>query len=393
MQTFDWIVVGNGLTGAALSYELARQGCSVLLLEKSLTPASATRYSYGGIPYWSGSTDLLQRLCREGMERHRVLSEETGIATELRELDLLLTVPADQDPQTVAKQYTAVEMPPKPISVQEALEREPRLNAAAIAGALTVCHGHVNPTALVQAYNHGLQNAGGRVIIAPVTQLLRVGDRITGVMTPTQAYAASNVAIAAGSYTRSLLATADVKMPVYFTHAEIIETPPLAIQFRTLVMPANLSRSRLESQANQAETDGLWDEVDHEIAPPILDAGFIQFLDGTVRIGQISRINTSQTPAIDSNTSEQRLRQGIAPIVPQLADAPGQWQACQVAFSRDNLPIAGPVPGLGGVAVFSGFTSPFALVPATAVQFAQWAMGHDSAAIAAFSPERFGERG
>jgi glycine/D-amino acid oxidase-like deaminating enzyme len=29
MQTFDWIVVGNGLTGAAASYELARQGHSV----------------------------------------------------------------------------------------------------------------------------------------------------------------------------------------------------------------------------------------------------------------------------------------------------------------------------------------------------------------------------
>ncbi|MEL7315746.1 MAG: FAD-binding oxidoreductase [Cyanobacteria bacterium J06559_3] len=389
MQTFDWIVVGNGLTGAALSYELARQGCSVLLLEKSLDPSSATRCSYGGIPYWSGSTDLLRQLCREGKERHRSLSEETGISTELRELDLLLTVPDDKDPQAIAKQYAAVETPPTPISAQEAVEREPQLNATAIAGALTVRHGHVNPMALVKAYNHGLQNAGGRVVIAPVTQLVRVGDRITGVITPTQAYAAGNVAIAAGSYTRSLLATADIKVPVYFTHAEIIETSPLEPQFRTLIMPADLSRSDLESQASQPETDFLWDEASHEIVPPILDAGFIQFLDGTVRLGQISRINTSQTPALDAHTSEQSLRQGIAPIVPALADAPGQWRACQVAFSRDNLPVAGPVPGLEGVSVFSGFTSPFALVPAAAVRFALWAIGKEPIAIETFSPERF----
>jgi glycine/D-amino acid oxidase-like deaminating enzyme len=38
MQTFDWIVVGNGLTGAALSYELSRQGLSVLLLDRSMHP-------------------------------------------------------------------------------------------------------------------------------------------------------------------------------------------------------------------------------------------------------------------------------------------------------------------------------------------------------------------
>ncbi|MGF1523952.1 MAG: NAD(P)/FAD-dependent oxidoreductase [Leptolyngbyaceae cyanobacterium] len=391
MQTFDWIVVGNGLTGAALGYELARQGCSVLLLEKSLDPASATRYSYGGIPYWSGSTDLLRQLCREGKDRHRSLPEETGVSTELRELDLLLTVSADQDPQTLAKKYAAVETPPVPISAQEAVEREPQLNASAIAGALTVPHGHVNPMALVKAYNHGLQNAGGRVVIAPVTQLVRMGDRITGVLTPTQAYAAGNVAIAAGSYTRPMLATAGVKVPVYFTHAEIIETPALTTQFRTLMMPANLSRSDLESQANQAETDGLWDKANHEIASPILDTGFIQFLDGTVRIGQISRVDTSRTLTIDSNASEQKLRQGIAPIIPALADVPGQWQACQVAFSRDNLPVVGPVPGLEGVCVFSGFTSPFALVPAVAVQFAQWAIGKRAIAIEAFSPARFVE--
>ena len=391
MQTFDWIVVGNGLTGAALSYELAQQGCSVLLLEKSPDPASATRYSYGGIPYWSGRTPLLQQLCHEGLSRHQALSEETGIATEFRELDLLLTVAPDQDPKSLAEQYAAVAMPPRPIGAQEAAELEPQLDAAAIAGALTVRHGHVNPMALVKAYNHGLQKAGGHIVIAPVTGLVRIGERITGVTTPTQAYAAGDVAIAAGSHTRELLETAGLKVPVYFTHAEIIETPPLDTRFRTLVMPADLNRSALESQASQPETDFLWDEENHEIVPPILDTGFIQFLDNTVRIGQISRINTAQTLAIDAEASEKMLRQGIAPLVPALSESSGHWRACQVAFSRDGLPIAGPVPGLTGAAIFSGFTSPFALVPGAAVHFAQWATGQDSAVIEALSPERFGE--
>lgn len=391
MQTFDWIVVGNGLTGAALSYELARQGCSVLLLEKSPDPASATRYSYGGIPYWSGRTAMQQQLCREGLNRHQSLSEETGMATEFRDLDLLLTVAPGQDPKSIAEQYASVEIPPVPISAQEAAEREPQLNAEAIAGALTVRHGHVNPTALVKAYNHGLQEAGGHLVIAPVTGLVRIGERITGVTTPTQAYAAGDVAIAAGSHTRELLVTAGLKVPAYFTHAEIIETPPLATRFRTLVMPAALSRSDLESQASQTETDFLWDEKNHEIAPPILDTGFIQFLDNTVRIGQISRINTSPNLDIDIKVSEQMLRQGIAPLIPVLSDSPGQWRTCQVAFSRDGLPIAGPIPGLSGVAVFSAFTSPFALVPGAAVHFAQWATGKDSAVIDALSPERFVE--
>ena len=38
MKNYDWIVVGAGITGAALAYELAKQGLQVLLLEKEKNP-------------------------------------------------------------------------------------------------------------------------------------------------------------------------------------------------------------------------------------------------------------------------------------------------------------------------------------------------------------------
>ncbi|MGD1940383.1 MAG: NAD(P)/FAD-dependent oxidoreductase [Leptolyngbyaceae cyanobacterium] len=388
MQTFDWIVVGNGLTGAALSYELARQGHAVLLLERSISPASATRYSYGGVPFWSGSSDLLRQLCREGRDRYQAISEETGVSPEFRELDLVLTVNPDQDPKRLAERYAAVEIPPVPISAQAAVELEPQLNPAAISGALTVRHGHVNPLLLVKAYNHGLQNLGGQIVITTVTGLVRIGDRITGVTTPTQAYAAGNVAIAAGGLTRELLKTAGVKMPVYFTHAEIVETPPLTTQFRALIMPADLTRSAIESEVTDDDSDDIWDEAGHEIRLPSLDAGFIQFLDGTVRIGQISRINTALEPVLDAEASEQKIRAGIAPLIPALAAVPGQWRACRVAFSQDGLPLAGAVPGVTGAYVFSGFTSPFALVPASAVHFAEAVTTGHSVLMSQLSPQR-----
>ena len=387
MQTFDWIVVGNGLTGAALSYELARQGHTVLLLEKSISPTSATRFSYGGVPFWSGSSDLLRQLCREGRDRYQAIPEETGVSPEFRELDLLLTVDLDQDPQKLAERYAAVAMPPTPISAQEAVALEPQLNPDAIAGALTVRHGHVNPMLLVKAYNQGLQKLGGQIVIATVTGLVRIGDRITGVTTPTQAYAAGNVAIAAGGLTRELLKTSGVKVPVYFTHAEIVETPPLESQFRALIMPADLTRSAIESAATGDDSDDIWDEAGHEIRPPFLDAGFIQFLDGTVRIGQISRIDTTLEPALDAQASEQKIRAGIAPLIPALAEVPGQWRACRVAFSQDGLPLAGAVPGVVGAYVFSGFTSPFALVPASAVHFAESVTTGHSPLMSQLSPQ------
>lgn len=389
MPSFDWIVVGNGLTGAALSYELARQGFSVLLLEKSVTPENATRYSYGGVPYWSGSSEVLRQLFRESLSRYAALSEETGVSPHYRELDLLLTVDPDQDPQALAQRYAEVETPPVPISAIEAAEREPLLKSTAIAGALTVRHGHADPTALVKAYNHGLQDLGGQIIIAPVTGLVRVGDRITGVTTPTQAYAAGQVAVAAGALTRELVKTAGVKVPVYFSHAELVETPPLDLELRSLIMPADLTRSAIESEATHDDTHDLWDEPGHEIRPPFLDSGCVQLVDKRLRIGQISRINTALEPELAAAQGEQRMRQGIAALVPALDQVPGQWHACRVAFSQDGLPLAGQVPGIEGGYVFSGFTSPFGLVPAAATQFAQWANGHSSSMLEATRPDRF----
>ncbi|MEM1293357.1 MAG: FAD-binding oxidoreductase [Cyanobacteria bacterium P01_H01_bin.162] len=391
MPTFDWIVVGNGLTGAALSYELARQGFSVLLLERSVSPAGATRYSYAGVPYWSGSSALLRQLYRESRARYAVLADETGVAPQYRELDLLLTVEPDQDPHKLAQRYAVVETPPVPITPAEAAEREPQLNSAAIAGALTVRHGHVDPTALVKAYNHGLQNLGGQIIIAPVTRLVRMGERLTGVTTPTQAYAAGNVAVAAGGLTRELIKTADIHVPVYFSHAELVETPPLDWELRSLIMPADLTRSAIESEATNDNTYTLWDEPGHEIRPPFLDSGCVQFLDKRLRMGQISRINTTLEPTLDPATGEKHIRAGITPLVPALDQVPGQWHACRVAFSQDGLPLAGPVPGLTGGYVFSGFTGPFGLVPALAQHFAQWASGKTSDVLQATRPDRFSD--
>jgi glycine/D-amino acid oxidase-like deaminating enzyme len=49
MKTYDWIVIGGGITGAALAYELTKKNFSVLLLEQNAIANNATRYSYGGL--------------------------------------------------------------------------------------------------------------------------------------------------------------------------------------------------------------------------------------------------------------------------------------------------------------------------------------------------------
>ncbi|MFQ4142586.1 FAD-binding oxidoreductase [Chlorogloeopsis sp. ULAP02] len=393
MKTYDWIVVGGGFTGAALAYELVKKGFSVLLLEQDANFQNATRYSYGGLAFWSGTTSVTRQLCDEGIARYRILSQELNANIELRELDLLLTIPIDTDPKTAATSYAHFANPPKLLGVDAACDMEPLLNREAIAGALTVKHGHINPQKTVQAYIQAFLRAGGEIEIsqvlklqnnpAPPTALLPASGEGLGeglsVETTTTIYHSANVVVCAGGFSRNLLKASGILIPLYFTHAEVIETPPIEMKLRTLVMPANLQRFQLEAESSKI--DEVWNEPGNEPVAPILDAGAVQFIDGSLRLGQISRIITDPTAKVDSGESERWLRQSIGKILPELANLPGTWHHCLVAFSGNHLPLIGAIPGCQGIYVFSGFSNPLVIVPPLAQRFANWVSGQEDEII------------
>jgi len=231
----------------------------------------------------------------------------------------------------------------------------------------------VNPMGLVTAYNQAFRRLGGLHNMTPVQGLVRVGDKVTGVLTEAQAYPAKTVIVAAGAYSRQLVQAAGLTVPLFFTHAEIIETPPLAVEVRSLIMPA--ANSRFEKEAEAAEQSSLWQTADTEIMPAVLEAGVIQFADKTARIGQISRFHTAYMPTADASTSGQALQDAIAHQVPALKDVAGSWRHCLVTFTQDGLPLLGPIPGVSGLHLFSGFTGPFALVPPVAQRYARHLAG------------------
>ncbi len=379
-KTYDWLVVGGGLTGAMLGYELARAGFAIALLEQQLPPHNATRYSYGGIAFWSGTDRTVggvstRQLCREGRDRYDQLCEELPGEIEFRELDLLLTIPPGSDPQQVAQSYANFAIPPQLLDVQQACELEPLLEANAIAGALTVRHGHVHPEKLLLALYAGIKQWGGEVICDRAVELQRESDRVRGVQGVENTYEAKQTAICVGGMARSFLAKAGIHVPIYFTHAEAIETPPADVNLQTFVMPAELQRIQLQANATQPQAEPLWEESGNEPVPAILDAGAVQFLDGSFRLGQISRVLTNPQAKVNLKQSEAEIRASVGKILPSLATLTGECRHCLVAFSRDGLPLVGELDGFEGISLFSGFSNPFVLVPALAQRFARHAAG------------------
>lgn len=386
---YDWIVIGGGITGISLSYELQKAGLSVLLIEQHSQLQGASSLGYGGIPYWSGTTALTRQLCEEGIQRQRQLSDELGMDTEFRDIDLLLTLAPDADPNLVMANYANCAIAPQLLNPQAAVECEPLLNLEGIGGALKFGHGHINLDCFVAAHSQNFQRLGGAIAYANVQQFLKNGDLITGITTSAGTYHSDRVVVCAGGISRALLKASGIDVKVYFTHAEAIDTEPVDLQLRTMVMPANSSRNQLEKGTNKTKDDAIWDQLGYELAKPCVDAGAIQYCDRRIRFGQLSRVLTDPDAVIDPLQSEAAIRSAVAKVLPEIANLKGKWRKCLVAFSSDNLPLVGAMQDYTNLHLFTGFTSPTVYVPALSKRFAANVTGDRDPILPLLSPNRF----
>ena len=381
MIVYDWIVVGGGITGSALAYELSKKNFKVLLLEKNLQADNATVYSYGGLAYWSGTTPLTRQLGREGIELQRHLAEELAADTEFRELNLLLTVDTANDPTTIATNFKQFAIQPEILNNREACKLEPLLNSNAISGVLKLPHGQINAQKTTIAYQQALLRREGVIKYEEVTDFVRDRDKIEGVITADRTYYAANTVVCAGGLTHSLLKTAGIKTKTYFTHSLVIKTVPTEIELNNIVMPAIQKRFALEATAKNLETELLWENPNSKIIQSILDTGAVQMQDRSLLLGQISAIVTDPNFTFDKAIAESEIRQSIASILPSLATISGTCHHCLVAFNTEKIAIIGNVKSLTGIYLFSGFTSTIVFAPPLARRFANWVSGEKDSII------------
>ncbi len=384
MESFDWIVVGGGITGAVLGYELVDQGCRVLLIERDTVLRGATRHSYGGIAHWAGNTDLTRTICAESLAIHRFLSRELDADTQFREIDMLLTISHDEDAAAVINSFKQFTVQPEELTPQAACRLEPQLNPDALQMVLRLPHAHIEPQATTRAYRAAIERRGGQVLVAEVTGV--DDDRVE---TTAGAFNAGQIALCAGGETRQLLHQMGLQVPLYFSYSESIETVPVQARLRTIVMPAVIQRFALETNASRAAADAAWAQPHAEIAPPIIDVGALQFANGHIRMGQISRTISHPQARFNPLQSEAWIRQQVRQILPAIADLAGAWCCCTVAFSRDHLPLVGCLPDRPTVHLFSGFSNPMALVPGLARRYAKSVSGTTDPLLAPLSPMRF----
>jgi sarcosine oxidase, subunit beta len=237
VSSADVVVIGGGAMGASCAWHLRELGISdVVLVERETLASGSTSKSAGGIRA-QFADELNIRIALRSMAE---LERMDGIAWRRAGYLFLLD---DETELARFRQALALQqrlgVPARELSVAEALEIVPQLDAEGLVGA-TFCplDGYASPEAVVQWYARGLRVEQS----CAVTGIELRAGRIEAVRTTRGRIATGTVVCCAGVWSREVGALAGVDVPVHGERRHMWFTPedgglpdplPLTIDFST----------------------------------------------------------------------------------------------------------------------------------------------------------------
>ena len=392
-RTADVVVVGGGVTGCAVAYELAKQSVDVLLLDKSL-PGRATSASAGGL--WpigeavglgcgviyhtsnngsdtSSFTDvgMLPKSFREFLvSSNQHFPELAGRLYELSGIDIeyepgvgLIFVIYNENERAFVDhliQSLPPETPLEVLSASEIRRLEPELSHDVLGGALLSGEHQVNPMLLAEALKRSAMKLGASFRHeARVSAFVRKGEEISGVQIEDEFVSCGTVVNAAGAWSGKLAATVNLALPVYPVRGQIVLTEALP---HTLNACLSTSGCYLNQKKHGEVLIGSTTE----------EAGF----DVSVTSEAVANLCKQAIRAVPAlgNVGIKRLWAGLRPGTP------------------DELPILGPVDELSGYFnATGGFRTGIVASPLTGILVSQCICGEElDASIDPFLTSRFG---
>lgn len=370
MNTYDVVIVGGGIIGGSIAFELAQRNLRVILLDRQAMMQEASWAGAGMLspaPHCPSDIPLVP-LGRASVALYPgfidAIEESSEISTGYRTggaLEVLCHGDAERELSTLVALHHGLGLACEPLPLEEAQEMEPALGREARAAAFLPDEAFVNPRSLNSALLEAAKMAGAELRPgAEVVSLLKDKKRCAGVKTATgEAFSAGHVVLAAGCWTSQLSEVA----PCAPTH-------PVRGQMVALRHAGFPLRRVLRSER------GYIVPRDYE-TPQNLVAG------STLE-------NAGYEKAVTSGGLEKILG-AVNELAPSLAGAEilETWSGLRPG-TPDQLPILGPTDIEGLMIATGHHRNGILLAPITAKLITEWITeGRTSLNCEDFSPLRF----
>jgi sarcosine oxidase subunit beta len=340
VATTDIVIVGGGVMGTSIAWHLARTGARVTLLERDQLAAQASGATAGGVRQLGRDARELP-LAIASIQRWQSLEAELEADVEFRRGGQLLVT---EDPALIPElERRVADEQARGLSIRlvqgadfHAITRgfAPSIEA----GITTENDGQASGKLTTRAFGAAAERAGATIRTGvTVTGLVRDGDRITGVETSAGPISADLVVLAAGAWSKRLTDAIGLNVPISTMGLQMMATGPAEPMLPQTVGALGRQLSLKQTPDGRFVIGGGWP-------------------------GDFNLDTATSTTRMSSIRGSIEHASAVYPI---LATLPLEraWVGIE-SLSWDGVPIIGPVDGLDGLILATGFSGHgFALSP------------------------------
>jgi len=256
MSSFDAVVIGGGLVGAALSYGLARRGLAVAMLDEGDLALRASRGDFGLV--WVQGKGLGQPEYARWSRRASVqwpefaaeLADLTGVDSVYSRPGGLLVALSEAELagyvemlETLRREAGNDGYDYELLDHRALSERLPGVGPEVPGATYCPYDGHANPLRLLRALHAGFVAKGGRYFPEQAAQRIEAHDGGFRVHTEARVFDGARVVVAAGLGSPKLGAAVGLAVPVVPLQGQLMVTERSAPRFD---LPTNLVRQTNE---------------------------------------------------------------------------------------------------------------------------------------------------
>lgn len=212
--TYDAIIIGGGVIGCSIAYELSKQKKRVLLLEKETIGSKASSAAAGmlGAEMEFETNHPLYLLAKESRDSFSSLSQELfnvcGIDIELIQEGIYELAFTEEEAVDLKREASKRQDQGEEVfwvPAQDLLRKEPSISSLVKGTLFYAKDAQVSPVKLTQAFYQSAKILGAEVREhTSVVQLLQTGNRVTGVVTTKETFQADSVIVACGVWSSDL---------------------------------------------------------------------------------------------------------------------------------------------------------------------------------------------
>ncbi len=370
-ERVDVAIIGGGISGIALAYELSKRGVEVAVFEKSFLGAGSTGRCGGGIRQ-QFSTEENIRLAMESVKIFERMEEELGWDIEYYQGGYLILAHNEDEVKQFEKNVRlqrSLGLDVQWLERGEINDIVPELDVESIGAiAATFCptDGHAYPPKALLAYAENARKLGACIYeFTEVKKIIIEDGRVAGVITSRGETRSKFVVNAAGAWSPLIAKMVGIELPNKPYRHEILITEPIS----------------------------------HFLDPMVISFHDNVYFRQTMRGGIIGGWgDPEEKPGFNFTSSFRfvtRMAKLLRKYVPSLKPIRilRQW-AGLYDVTPDAKPILGPVKGIEGFLQMNGYSGHgFMVAPMCAVLLAQYITGEPlSMSLKPFSSERFKER-